>query len=513
IRNIRMNIKKQCCETTAVPPKYTTEAPMGSFCPHCSSPKEKGFTEHEALMNEPLLRFGSDTAQQEQLCAEAIVPRYCSSSCDCAVTQKCQRWDHFNVYPLPTNDKCVINCLDISPDSWNRWNILPYGPSYVLIRTQPHFVLFTFLPTPTMPFGCSLRFDTPPYLSMFHRSSSVYSDHHVLNYLTSSLPNAGDIPHDYSHFNGYAANSLHNDNDIPSRGSEWPAQNSTFSSAPIGQALDNLSTRCFTVPSMSSTVRPHLKPPVGVSTTEASNKCRPRKNNGRLSDIRLPKSAGSNATHSKSSPPTFNPTPSLCVNFSVFFYFLLSVLFFLTPLASTQRAGRPDRVEVRLAAIIPSHFGLKSVFVRQITKSQITFVRFNSQRSRNARVRFDLRVAPSEDIRFVQSDSPREILNIFCKTVLGRNVVTILNVNNPLGMQRRSTGNNYILEMASYLGIPVISWDTQFTSASAVSVHIGDFFACKKIILDCVFFVTSGSISVALVWSFGYSFNNVLAIE
>ncbi|CAL1534217.1 unnamed protein product, partial [Lymnaea stagnalis] len=66
----------------------------------------------------------------------------------------------------------------------------------------------------------------------------------------------------------------------------------------------------------------------------------------------------------------------------------------------------------------------------------------------------------------LKNDDPKEILNLFCKGVFPHHVTTILNINNPLGMKRRTSSNQYILELASYLGLPIISWDTEYIVGS-----------------------------------------------
>uniref|UniRef100_A0A2C9JY17 Ionotropic glutamate receptor C-terminal domain-containing protein n=1 Tax=Biomphalaria glabrata TaxID=6526 RepID=A0A2C9JY17_BIOGL len=68
----------------------------------------------------------------------------------------------------------------------------------------------------------------------------------------------------------------------------------------------------------------------------------------------------------------------------------------------------------------------------------------------------------------IKFDDPREILNMFCKDFFPNQVITVLNINNPLGMTRRTSSNHYINQLTRYLGIPIISWDTEYTGSSQV---------------------------------------------
>ncbi|NP_001191485.1 NR2 [Aplysia californica] len=73
----------------------------------------------------------------------------------------------------------------------------------------------------------------------------------------------------------------------------------------------------------------------------------------------------------------------------------------------------------------------------------------------------------SESLTFLNSDTPNEILTAICDDVLTHQTITILNINNPLSIRRRTSSNQYVLELAHFLGIPVISWDTEFSGAQS----------------------------------------------
>ncbi|XP_076458546.1 glutamate receptor ionotropic, NMDA 2B-like [Babylonia areolata] len=76
---------------------------------------------------------------------------------------------------------------------------------------------------------------------------------------------------------------------------------------------------------------------------------------------------------------------------------------------------------------------------------------------------FDLFRA-SGNLTFLRHDDPKEILTTMCRDVLGHNAITLININNPQ-LGERPSANNYILEVAQTLGLPVISWDAEFSGS------------------------------------------------
>lgn len=122
-----------------------------------------------------------------------------------------------------------------------------------------------------------------------------------------------------------------------------------------------------------------------------------------------------------------------------------------------------ETVRVRIHAIIPSHFAMITELNREFHTALLNFRRdFRNQKFRSL-------FNPEGEITFINDDTPKEIMDTFCKGVLGKQVTTILNINNPLGIRRRTSSNEYIIELANYLGIPMISWDSQYSGSSQVS--------------------------------------------
>lgn len=72
-------------------------------------------------------------------------------------------------------------------------------------------------------------------------------------------------------------------------------------------------------------------------------------------------------------------------------------------------------------------------------------------------------------LNFTKSESPNEILSLFCNQIFKKHVNTILTLNHGSGTE---ASNNYILQLADHLGYPVISWDPHFPGALQVCNHI-----------------------------------------
>ncbi|XP_045213754.2 glutamate receptor ionotropic, NMDA 2B-like [Mercenaria mercenaria] len=65
-------------------------------------------------------------------------------------------------------------------------------------------------------------------------------------------------------------------------------------------------------------------------------------------------------------------------------------------------------------------------------------------------------------LNFTQSESPAEILSLYCNQIFKKPVNTILSLNHGSGTE---SSNNYILQLADHLGYPVISWDPHYPGA------------------------------------------------
>ena len=68
-----------------------------------------------------------------------------------------------------------------------------------------------------------------------------------------------------------------------------------------------------------------------------------------------------------------------------------------------------------------------------------------------------------------QSETPAEILTLFCSEVFVRHVNAILSFNYGSGS---AAANDYIMQLADNLGYPVISWDPQYPGALQVNMPL-----------------------------------------
>lgn len=150
------------------------------------------------------------------------------------------------------------------------------------------------------------------------------------------------------------------------------------------------------------------------------------------------------------------------VRYTSSFSSVIAFVFLIVFLANIPSTSLGEPIKVSIHAIIPRHFAMYNDMSREFTAAVLTFKRD----SRNSRIRNVFNT--KEEITFIDDDTPREILDAFCKGVLSKRTITILNINNPLGIRRRTSSNKYILELANYLGIPVISWDSQFSGSGQV---------------------------------------------
>ena len=122
-----------------------------------------------------------------------------------------------------------------------------------------------------------------------------------------------------------------------------------------------------------------------------------------------------------------------------------------------------SRTKVHLHAVIPHHFTASRDFESAFFPAFLQFKR-NYRFSKVFEV-----FNTSGNLTFLRFDEPMEILRTFCSDILGSNTVTLINVNNPELMGKRPSANTYILELAQTLGLPVISWDAEFSGSPKVS--------------------------------------------
>ncbi|KAL8583950.1 hypothetical protein ACOMHN_040683 [Nucella lapillus] len=120
-----------------------------------------------------------------------------------------------------------------------------------------------------------------------------------------------------------------------------------------------------------------------------------------------------------------------------------------------------SKTKVHLHALIPYHFMASRELESTFVPAFLQFKR-NYQYSKVFRV-----FQTTGNLTFLRHDDPMEILNTLCRDVLGSQAITLININNP-ELGERPSANAYILEMAQTLGLPVISWDSEFSGSPKV---------------------------------------------
>ena len=124
------------------------------------------------------------------------------------------------------------------------------------------------------------------------------------------------------------------------------------------------------------------------------------------------------------------------------------------------------KLDVHFHAMIPHHFAWSEEFKRALLSKLWSF-----RRDRRYLGMFRTFRATT-NVTFFKQDSPDEILNTFCDVVFPSHTTVILHINNPLSIRRRTSANQYVNELTDYFGIPLISWDAEFSGSSYVSIII-----------------------------------------
>ena len=128
-------------------------------------------------------------------------------------------------------------------------------------------------------------------------------------------------------------------------------------------------------------------------------------------------------------------------------------------------AQRVPRKLVTLHALVPRHAIVRDLNRTISVKFQLPARIRLARTHRNLLRHFDFRVK----FTVMRYDSPQEILQAFCDTTFTTNTITLFHINNPLFMSSRKASNKYINQLAQYVGLPMISWDSEFSSITAVS--------------------------------------------
>ncbi|XP_041362766.1 LOW QUALITY PROTEIN: glutamate receptor ionotropic, NMDA 2B-like [Gigantopelta aegis] len=118
------------------------------------------------------------------------------------------------------------------------------------------------------------------------------------------------------------------------------------------------------------------------------------------------------------------------------------------------------KLDVHFHALIPHHFAWAEEFKRALLSKLWSFRRDRRYMSMFRTFR------ATTNVTFLKQDSPDEILNTFCDVVFPSHTTVILHINNPLSIRRRTSANQYVNELTDFFGIPLISWDAEFSGSS-----------------------------------------------
>lgn len=129
------------------------------------------------------------------------------------------------------------------------------------------------------------------------------------------------------------------------------------------------------------------------------------------------------------------------------------------------------RQDVELQLVVPFHALAERKFQSTHVLTKETIIHGLEVDYTNLRQRF----AINSWLNFTDTQAPAEILGIFCKEIFTKSVNIIVNLN--YGIDTTSS-NNYIMQLASFLGYPVISWDPHYPGALQVKLRFQ--FSCTK---------------------------------
>ncbi|KAH3869441.1 hypothetical protein DPMN_032608 [Dreissena polymorpha] len=117
--------------------------------------------------------------------------------------------------------------------------------------------------------------------------------------------------------------------------------------------------------------------------------------------------------------------------------------------------------DVVLQIVIPHQTSAVNKYENAHANAKQTIKHGRESDYNNLRKRFSINTW----LNFTDSNSPKEILNLYCKEIFAKHVNAILSLN--YGTDTASS-NNYIMKLAENLGYPVISWDPNYPGALEV---------------------------------------------
>ena len=125
----------------------------------------------------------------------------------------------------------------------------------------------------------------------------------------------------------------------------------------------------------------------------------------------------------------------------------------------TQSVAKQDVV---MQIIVPYQSSAMSKYDKTHVYAKEQINRGREKNYSNLRDHFEI----NSWLYYTEKETPTEILTLFCTEIFSKHVNTILSLNRGSGTE---SSNNYILQLAEYLGYPVISWDPNYPGALQVS--------------------------------------------
>lgn len=122
------------------------------------------------------------------------------------------------------------------------------------------------------------------------------------------------------------------------------------------------------------------------------------------------------------------------------------------------------RKEVAVQLIVPYHASVEKRF--QSTHVTVKEIIKHGRETHYESLRHQFAI--NSWLNFTDTQTPEEILRIFCKEIFAKPVNTIVNLN--YGTDTTSS-YNYIMQLADHLGYPVISWDPNYPGALQVRAY------------------------------------------
>ena len=125
-----------------------------------------------------------------------------------------------------------------------------------------------------------------------------------------------------------------------------------------------------------------------------------------------------------------------------------------------------EKVDLKIAAVIHDN-----IFIRKFYKSNLrkplSVVNFRTPEKYNLTKQYTLKY----EVDFIRLYSPPEILKILCDKVLNTSANTLLYISDTSYNPISASTAQYMLEIAHFIGLPVIAWIGDSSGLTQVGHH------------------------------------------